>query len=388
MSVGMTLTTNGRNLLAKALTGKTLQFTRAFVGNGSTSKQHSAMTALVSPKMELPIQSLRTSSTGTAEVVLELNNQNLSKGFFVQEYGLFARDPDSNNEILYAYCTKGNEAPYLEGYDGTNPINYTLSIVTVIDQAQNVTATIATTNNYVTLNALNSRFTSLFADEQTPPAGFFTYANNDAQRLRPLTLAKTKKAIMDITDIPALVDRIERLEDAINELTLTLNVQEIYPGASHYMAEDFADPDTIDLFSAQITSIVAGDDSIDCIPVEGMLPGSWYIISDGIKSESVQVDSISLENGVQRVILKSTVKNTYKLTNCKIFRSSADIKSGSAYGSADKKNITWLPSITWKGQSSGATVNIPFDTSVSSSNSFTFTGNSILNSDGYITLGR
>ena len=74
----MTLTTNGRNLLAKALTGKTLQFTRAFVGNGSTSKQHSAMTALVSPKMELPIQSLRTSSTGTAEVVLELINQILS----------------------------------------------------------------------------------------------------------------------------------------------------------------------------------------------------------------------------------------------------------------------------------------------------------------------
>ncbi len=388
MSVGMTLTTNGRNLLAKAITGKTLHFTRAWVGNGSTSKAHSAMTALVSPKMELPIQSMRTSSTGTAEVVLELNNQHLTTGFFVQEYGLFAKDPDSNAELLYAYCNKGNEAPYLEGYDGTNPINYTLSIITVIDQAQNVTATISTTNNYVTLNTLNSRFTSLFAGESNPPAGFFTYAANDAQRLRPLTLANTKKAIMGITDIPALVDRIERLEDAINELTLTLNVQEMYPGASHYMAEDFAEPDTIDLFSAQITSIVAGDDSIDCIPVEGMLPGSWYIISDGIKSESVQVDSISLENGVQRVILKSVIKNTYKLAGCKIYRSSADIKSGSAYGTADRKNITWLPEVTWKGQSSGTTAVINFDSSVSHSAGFSFTGNAQLNSDGYITLGR
>lgn len=388
MSVGMTLTINGRNLLAKALTGKTLTFTRAYVGNGSTTKTPSAMTALVSPKMELPIQSMRTSSTGTAEVVLELNNQNLATGFFVQEYGLFAKDPDNNSEILYAYCNKGNEAPYLEGYDGTNPINYTLSIITVIDQAQNVTAIISTTNNYVTLNTLNSRMTSLFAGESNPPAGFFTYANNDSQRLRPLTLANTKKAIMGITDIPALVDRIERLEDAINELTLTLNVQEIFPGASHYMAEDFAVPDTVDLFTAQVTSVVAGDDSIDCIPVEGMLPGSWYTISDGIHSEQVQVDSISLENGVQRVILTSVVQNTYKLAGCKIYRSSADIKSGAAYGAADRKSISWLPALTWKGQTSGSTYSAIFDSSVSASHAFSFSGSALLNSEGFMTLGR
>lgn len=388
MSIGITLTTKGRNLLAKALTGKTLTFTRAYIGNGDTTKDPTDMTALVAPKMELPIQSMRTSSTGTAEVVLELSNRDLVTGFFVQEYGLFAKDPDSGNEVLYAYCNKGSKSPYLEGYDGTNPINYTLSIITVIDQAQNVTAVINTTNNYVTISTLNSRFTSLFADEVNPPAGFFTYANNDSQRLRPLTLKDTKKTIMGITDIPALVDRVERLEDAINELTLTLNVQEIFPGASHYMAEDFAEPDTVDLFTAQITSIVAGDDSIDCIPVDGMLPGSWYTISDGINSEAVQVESISLENGVQRVILKSVIKNTYKLAGCKIYRSSADIKSGAAYGTADRKNISWLPAIIWRGQNSGSAITVDFDTSVNRSAGFSFTGNALLNSEGYISLGR
>ncbi|MBQ3653481.1 MAG: hypothetical protein II954_03575, partial [Synergistaceae bacterium] len=105
---GMLLTSAGRNLLAKALTGKELHFTRAFVGDGSLgSRKPADLTALISPKRELPIHSMNTTgSLGTCEVVLEMSNKGLSQGFFVREYGLFALDPDSGQEVLYSYCNK------------------------------------------------------------------------------------------------------------------------------------------------------------------------------------------------------------------------------------------------------------------------------------------
>ena len=104
MAEGMRITKAGRNLLAKALTGKELHFTRAFAGDGVlTSEIISDMTALISPKRELPIQSIEIpEGVGVCEIILEMNNADLSNGFFLREYGLFAQDPDTEEEILYS----------------------------------------------------------------------------------------------------------------------------------------------------------------------------------------------------------------------------------------------------------------------------------------------
>ncbi len=124
MSTGMLLTTNGRNLLAKALTGKNLVFSRAYCGDGSLSsgQDPTTLTALISPKRELPIQSMSVlSGIGTAEVVVEMTNKNLTAGYFVREYGLFAKDPDNNSEVLYSYANKGDNCSYMEGRKVSEP---------------------------------------------------------------------------------------------------------------------------------------------------------------------------------------------------------------------------------------------------------------------------
>lgn len=388
MSDGMILTQKGRILLAKAITGKTLTFTRAFVGTGDLgNKDPFLLEDLIARKLSLPVTAMRTAQTGVAEVTVEISNKNITQGFFMKEYGLFARDPDSNAEILYSYCNKGERSGYLEGFDGTNPVNFTLSFITVIDQAQNVTAVIESGYNYVTHTSLDARIESLFAPSMNP-AGFFAYSQNDERRLRPITLNDTRKSIMGLTDINSLINRVERLEDAVNQINLALNVQEIYPGTSHFMAEDFINPDTIDLYTAQVTSVIAGDDSIDCLPLEGLLPGSIYTLTDGALSEDVQVESISYENGIMRVILYDRVKNTYNLPNTRLIRTTADIQQGNAYGSSAQHNTVWIPSVTWRGLSASGSFTAPLDSSVSNIDSFTFYGNATLNSDGYITLGR
>lgn len=387
MASGMILTEKGRTLLSKALTGKTLSFTRAYVGTGDLgSRNPYTMTDLVARKMELPITAIRTSSVGTAEITVEITNAKISAGFFMKEYGVFAKDPDTQQEVLYSYINKGNEASYLEGFDGTNPVHFTLSFISVIDQAQNVTAVINNSYSYVTQSNLDFRIESLFAGSGTP-AGFYAYGKNDSRRFLPLDIESARRQIIGTYSMDALAGRIKALEDAVHQVALSLNVQEIFPEAKRFMAEDFIDPDTVDMYKAPVTSIVAGDDSIDADPAEGLIPGSWYTVSDGAKSEKVQVKSISLENGIMRAILYSNITNTYSLANCTIQRTTADITSGNAQGTGQKFPVTWMPGISWKGLSQGNSFTAMLDTSVSAQNNFSFTGSGMINADGALTLG-
>lgn len=386
MSTGMILTTAGRNLLAKALTGKNLTFTKAMCGDGKLgNKDPLTLNNLISPKRELPIQSMRTSQTGTAEVVVEMTNKNLSTGFFVCEYGLFALDPDSNQEVLYSYSYSEN-AGYLEGDNGIDIINYTLSLVTVIDQAPDITASITGSNQYVTITRLDTRIQDLFGNFQDIN-GFWTYAKNDTQRFRPASLEQTRNALIGTHDIMNLTSRIERLEDALAQTLLSLEMQSIFPGYTHFIIEDFQNVNQLDMYSAKVTSVITGDDSIDCDPVDGMLPGSWYTISDGVNSERVQAESINYENGIQRIILKDVISNTYTLSNTHIYRTSAIISDNMALGPSALKSFSWVPVSEWSGKGESEKYAVPLDSSAGNTGAFNLTGDITLDSESYITLG-
>ncbi len=388
MSNGMLLTNKGRNLLAKALTGKNLLFTRAYCGDGFLlqGQDPTTLNALISPKRELPIQSMNTlQGIGTCEVVVEMSNKGLSTGFFVREYGIFARDPDTQEEILYAYRNSGDNSGYLEGDNGIDIINYTLSIVTVIDQAPNVSAILSSTNQYVTITRLDSRINSLFG-QYLPPKGFWCFAQDNEQLLRPATLEQTKFALWGNIDINSFASRIERLEDAVNQSMLKLELLSDYPGWSHFTAEDFKNVNQIDLFSAVITSIVAGDDSIDVSPIDGMLPGSIYTLTDGINSETVRVKSINLENGVQRIILDEPVKNTYILETAQIYRTSAKINDETAVGPNARIKLSWAPSLLWQGAGEQQNYSVSLDTTINNRNLYSMSGDIAFDSSGLITL--
>ena len=386
----MILTNAGLNLLAKALAGKTLLFTRAAVGNGDLgSRDPKTLTSLISYKKDLPIQSMSVASgIGTAEVVLEMNNRGLTQGFFVKEYGLFARDPVTNAEVLYSYRNMGNEAGYLEGDNGVDIISYTLSIVTVIDQAPNVSATITSSTQYVTSSRLEQRVMNIYGQFATP-AGFWSFTGNDTERIRPATLDQTRQALWGNADLAGMHSRIERLEDAVNQVTLNLEILQGHDTQySHYMAEDFEDTSMLDTFAGRVTSIVAGDDSLDIEPIDGMIPGSIYTISDGISSEIVQVESISLENTIQRVILTSRINNTYVLENTKIFRTNAVIENREATGVNARAKISWQPTLVWKGTAASASFTVNADISVNTGQALTMSGEAVLDSSGLVTLNR
>jgi phage-related tail fiber protein len=142
---GTILTTAGRNLLAKALTGAKLEFTKVQLGDGvwDESVNPESLTALVSPKLDLPINDLEITGDGTVRLRVLLTNTGLTEGFFTRELGIFAKDPDTGEEVLYSVAYAEN--PDYIPSDGVTKVENVFDVYTVIANAQSVTAVISDT---------------------------------------------------------------------------------------------------------------------------------------------------------------------------------------------------------------------------------------------------
>ena len=388
MATGTILTNAGRNLLAKALAGKQLLFTKAAVGNGDIgTRDAKTLTGLISYKRDLPIRSITTTSMiGTVEVVLEMTNENLTQGFFLKEYGLFAKDPDTQTDILYAYRSFGDKADYLEADNGADRITYTLSLITVIDRVKDISAVITSTTQYATISRLEQRVRDIYAPYANI-AGFWTFTDNDAERIRPATLAQTRSALWGNLDLPSMQGRISRLEDALSQLILNVEILQGHDDTySHYMAEDFSDTSTLDMFSAQCVRALSGSDELEIYPTAGIIPGSSYTLSDGLRAETIRVESIILESGIEHLRLSGRIVNSYTQSEAKIFRTNTLIENREACGVGARLRKAWEPGTTWKGTAASEAFSVNVDLSLGNSRAFIFSGDATLNSSGLVTL--
>ncbi len=141
---GIYITDLGKNLLAKALAGKTLNFTRIKLGDGAlTTQDISAMTNLINVVKTLDITKLKVNTnTGEATIETYFSNQTVTTGFYLREIGVYATDPDIG-EILYMYGNAGSSAEYIPAYSASTIIERNMSIIASISNATTVTATLA-----------------------------------------------------------------------------------------------------------------------------------------------------------------------------------------------------------------------------------------------------
>lgn len=166
---GMELTNAGRNILAKALLGKTLKFTRAWAGDGYIPEGVDVreMTQIVKPHREMQIAEMSIPPhIGTAKITVILSNKELTTGFFFREVGLFAEDPDTGAEFLYGYCNSGDTADYVPGQDGPDAVFYRFDLTIIVDQAKNVTAIFSDNPLAVTHLQLNERTDEIYRQMQ------------------------------------------------------------------------------------------------------------------------------------------------------------------------------------------------------------------------------
>ena len=359
------LTYKGLELLARGQLGKEINFTRVIMGDGEIGEAQDIrqLEGLVAPKLELPIKSINITGVGTVVMEAELKNNNLSAGFFAKEVGIFAKEGDDGEEILYSYRNTGADSEYIPAGGGSEVWNLLYDIVTVIDQAENITANIDGSVAYVTKLDYNEHVDSTNPHKEFLQIGTeVTTAqviNCDVQqagdKLNYISTDNLRLQVLgDTSTIPVLNSRVRQLERENANLALKLEAEGMMPDCNMLLAENFENPDSVDRFEVNVTSCAAGDDSIDVLSNYGFIVGSWYWITDGVHAEYVQVKSVIKNGSVYRVILTKPLTETYQIEQTKIYRTTAWIsEQGVVYGSGDVLGVTYKPTVTWRGTSEG-----------------------------------
>lgn len=147
----MTLTNAGQALQTKVLAGATLTFTRIALGDGQLNGQPIApLTALISQKSTVEVDSVRVVNTSTAQVAGFFSNADISTGFWWRETGLFAQDPDVG-EVLYGYTNAGDAGDYIPTVADTRIEKYIFCSIAVAN-ADTVNITIPSSDTYIPMS--------------------------------------------------------------------------------------------------------------------------------------------------------------------------------------------------------------------------------------------
>ncbi|MCF0125513.1 MAG: phage tail protein, partial [Clostridia bacterium] len=113
MATGITyITTQGSILAAKTLEAKTLQFSKFVIGDGQLADTSAStikeLTGLVNSVLNFDITKISRDTETQVTVRGLFQNTDADASFYLRELGLYAIDPDTKEEILFAYINYGN----------------------------------------------------------------------------------------------------------------------------------------------------------------------------------------------------------------------------------------------------------------------------------------
>lgn len=135
------LTDKGREILYKAQGGQQLNFSKFVVGDGELGSQTiQTLTNVINDKMNLNISKIDIRSNKVV-IGTYLTNSDLEEGFYFRELGLYANDPETQEEVLYMYANAGENAEYIDSKNG-NLIEEYLDVNVVVSNVADITASV------------------------------------------------------------------------------------------------------------------------------------------------------------------------------------------------------------------------------------------------------
>lgn len=401
---GMHITKTGLNVLAKAMTGKELRYSRVAFGdairNGSivepTDAQILNYTSLIHERdIKLPIADVRFSGNGTAVVTFQVNNSDLATGFWARELGIFVIEPDTGAEILYAYKNTGALSTYIPGGGGAVALNLMMNCVTIVDQATNVTANIDADLLFVSQTELLDHVNSATPHPNVPnlareltTTNYIWVGGSDTQ-LHPMSAKNLQAQILgdNLESLSLLKSRVSQTEINLANLFTQLNAEkELGLAANLLLVEDFLKFDTVDRVSVQVRDQTAGTYSVCVDSIEGLLEGHYYTISDGLKSQYVRIQSLSRKDDLLTVIFEEKVNQDYEQGKTWLYRTTGLLTEGSAGGSSDVRSTQVRFADEWKGESSTSTSTLTLATTQTNAKNFTLDGDYSFTANGEFTL--
>lgn len=138
-TINFILTNAALELIPKIINGKTLTFTRMAVGDGFSYDENVAkgFTTLVNEVLNLEITKKEIENSSTVKITSAFTSADVQKEFYYREVGLFALDPDTGNEILYAYGNR-NDAAELITPNGSSSVAKRLIFSVSVGNSANV----------------------------------------------------------------------------------------------------------------------------------------------------------------------------------------------------------------------------------------------------------
>ena len=133
----------GKAVQTKVEAGSTLTFTKLVLGDGYADSvdDYKEKTALVEPKITCSIESVTVQDNKFARIKAVFTNVELTEAVAIREAGLYAKDPDTGEDTLFAVA--------IDEAADTIPAKGTAAVVTkefnfyiMVGDAENVTATI------------------------------------------------------------------------------------------------------------------------------------------------------------------------------------------------------------------------------------------------------
>lgn len=158
------LTKQGLKLQAKVDAGSRMQLTKCMLGSGTLSSGQSLenLIGLITPVQTLSIASISYSENNGACVITAVtDNSNVSTGYYLREFGIFARDPN-DGEILYAVAQDANP-DYIPPSGTSAVVSQEIGVALSFSNAANVTAQV-NTSAIATVTYVNNYVTSAVAD--------------------------------------------------------------------------------------------------------------------------------------------------------------------------------------------------------------------------------
>ena len=136
------MTQAGLALLAKSQTGKKIFFTRMKIGNGTITDEmnFAELTDLINVIEAIEIKASEIIEQEDKTVALKVSSVAIQKDYdyYFREIGLFAIDPDTEEEILYAYINKGEEATYIPKSSSDISIQELATMIVAIGNENNI----------------------------------------------------------------------------------------------------------------------------------------------------------------------------------------------------------------------------------------------------------
>lgn len=152
------LTTKGIELMVRAMSGEGIVFTRIVIGNGEVPEDYTQLTGLQNELVAMEISKIIKENQ---YIILKatMSNNSFDTGFYWTELGVYARDPDGGDDILYAYAhyeLSEDEAPVFIPSSTSNLVEITHNVHVFVGELDDVSAILLANAEYASAVAFNN----------------------------------------------------------------------------------------------------------------------------------------------------------------------------------------------------------------------------------------